>query len=215
MRRTYRWGLTAAVAAVAIAMPGVASADNEFLDSDPRPGTTVDLEPSRVTIAFGHDVPKQSTTIVVRDAEGKVLTNRDQSVEANNIYANLPYPLPPGIYTVDYRALDGGTPFGGSFEFAWGTDSEPVGLSQWRGATKIPEIVALPGDDALRAAEAASDPTPSTSGTETPEEGGSDLLESAASHDDGTSDASWWWYIPLVVVLGGLALWIAARRRRS
>lgn len=214
MRRPTIITLTAAAAAAVFALPGAAYADNEFLDSDPRPGATLDLEPSRVTIAFDEDVPKQATTIVVRNADGKVLTNRDQNVEANNIYANLPYPLPAGIYKVDYRALDGDIPFGGSFEFAWGTNEEAVGLSQWRGASKIPKVVALPSDDALRAAETESEPTPSAS-TPTADERAVDALESAAAEDDGTSDASWWWYVPLAIVLGGVALWIVARRRRS
>lgn len=212
MRIGIGWSLAAGLVMSAVFTASPASADNEFLDSDPRPGVTLELEPSRVTIAFNDDVTAKSTTIVVRNSSGKIITSRDQHVEANNIYANLPYPLPAGLYRVDYRALDGKVPFGGSFEFAWKSDAEAVGLSQWRKASNIPKVLALPGDDELRAAESADTSTNSPSPSPS-----SSKLDTAAgsSKSESNSGLDWWWIPPGILLIGGLgSLAIVAARRR-
>ena len=212
MRGPISVALVAGVLAALGPLSAATAADNEYLDSDPRPGSTVELEPSRVTIAFTEDVPVDSTTIVVRDSAGKIVTNRDHYVEANNIYANLPYPLPSGVYRVDYRALDDGVPFGGSFEFAWDTEREALGLSQWRTASKIPPILALPGDDELLAAEKTPQETASTPTTTAP----SDTPTAPTADDTDADGLSWWWLaIPFAVLLAATLWWFVARRRRT
>lgn len=212
------------VALALIAPPGAASAadPNHAVDFDPHPGSHVELEPSRVTIAFARSIPKNKATIVVRDASGADVTNGVYTIEANNIYAQLPYPAEPGLYTVHYRVSDdNGTPFGGEFQFAWkAPGTSPKGHTAWRGPENIPPVVALEGDPTPPGGS-ATDPTPdpsestSASPTEpTGPDGGEDVTprDDDSEINDGTT---WWpWLLALVLAaaLGGLAWWLLVDR---
>lgn len=191
---------------------------NEAIDFDPRPGANMTLEPSRVTIAFDRTIPSSKATIVVRDSSGKDVTNGVFSVEANNIYANLPYPLAPGVYTVHYRVQDDNkAPFGGSFQFGWKMPNAQIkGHTSWRGTASIPPVVALEGD-----------PSPSPSASE-PTEANPDLddeqvsprpdsTDNSTPSEETQSSASWLsvvGWLALGCLVGALAWFALAWRRK-
>lgn len=206
------------------AHPAAAADRNEAIDFDPPAGSNVQLEPSRVTIAFDQSIPRNDATIVVKNEAGNDVTNGVFTIEANNIYAQLPYPVEPGIYTVHYRVSDtNGTPFGGSFQFAWDAPgAEPAGHESWRGPENIPPVVALEGDPPNGGAGAEPSPEPSPTPTDAdggvsttdPDSDADSDANSAQEDETQSGGASPWWWIVLALVAAGIALlmWWLPRR---
>lgn len=171
---------------LALAAPAIKQ-ETRVVDFDPQPGTHVSLEPSRVTIAFDDTISPSKATIVVRNSGGSDVTNGVFTVEANNIYANLPYPLKPDTYSVHYRVQDrDGTPFGGNFQFAWEKpNASPKALTTWREAANIPPIVALPEDSP---SSPAADDADHADDAESPDS--ADSPTAAPDSDHSTTDAA-------------------------
>lgn len=215
-------GVVAAVLGLLLATPTAAFANNEVIDYDPLPNSATELEPSRVTIAFSDNLTPGNATIVVKNSRGEDITVGAFHIEANNIYANLSYPLPRGTYTTFYRVQDAdGTPFGGQFDFTYGkakpakSPSGPSGRMTWRGASQIPQVVALPGDPGQPAATTTTPtPTPSavpTIGVEPQSSAASETNKAAAK--TGDNNIAWIAAAALAVILAAAAFVLIRKRR--
>ncbi len=79
--------------------------------SDPKVGSTVSISPSQVRIWFDGDLEPAFSTLMVHNADGKMIDKRDNRVDRSDqklLEVSLP-PLSPGTYLViwDVVARDG------------------------------------------------------------------------------------------------------------
>ena len=78
-----------------------------FLDhADPRVGSTVSAAPSQVTLWFTQNIEHSFTSIEVLNSAGaRVSVGKPRIDGANSLMQIGVRPLPPGVYTVRWRAL--------------------------------------------------------------------------------------------------------------
>lgn len=94
-----------AVASLALLLSGatVAFAHAELTRSVPPAGSTVTAAPSEVTVVFSEPLEVFSS-VVVSDSAGKQVDKADKHIDSTTMRVSL-QPLPPGTYTVKWRAV--------------------------------------------------------------------------------------------------------------
>lgn len=102
-----RYLVTAVLAAILCVLPG-ASWGHAFPDhSDPKVGSTVSGPPAQVRIWFDSDLEPAFSTLMVHNADGKMIDKRDNRVDPADpklLQVSLP-PLPPGTYLVIWNVV--------------------------------------------------------------------------------------------------------------
>ncbi len=108
IRLFHFWIAAAALSVVFLcASPGV-SQGHAFPDhSDPKVGSTVSGSPSQVRIWFDGDLEPAFSTLMVHNADGKMIDKRDSRVgpaDPKLLQVSVP-PLPPGTYLVIWNVV--------------------------------------------------------------------------------------------------------------
>jgi methionine-rich copper-binding protein CopC len=138
-------------ALMALLFVGVASAHEvEVTNSEPADGAGLGQSPAQVKAWFNEELQTGVSTMVVLDASGEQVDNRDGGVDLNDpdhasMVVSLPL-LPDGAYTVSwYGVLLDGDPSEGQFTFFVGVKSasQAVAVSQ-SSALEAPEVSQAP-----------------------------------------------------------------------
>jgi len=129
-----RWGLAAALAALALAVafPGFASAHASLERSDPLDGQVVTTSPSRVTLTFTEPIETALGAIRIFDADARRVDGGGTVRQAPNVVVSgVPRTLAQGTYTVSWRVGSAdGHPLDGAFVFHVGAPGErPEGIA--------------------------------------------------------------------------------------
>ncbi len=108
MRPFNLWIVAAALAtAFLCALPNV-SLGHAFPDhSDPKVGSTLSSSPSQVRIWFDGDLEPAFSTLMVHNADGKMIDKRDSRVDQTDpklLQVSVP-PLPSGTYLVIWNVV--------------------------------------------------------------------------------------------------------------
>ena len=184
--------LLACLALFASAAP--AAAHDEFLGSNPAPGSTVDTAPAAVELTFSASPSALGSTVQVLDAAGTQWAEGDLKIQDTVATQPLATGMPDGTYTVQWRVVSSDAhPIEGSFDFsvaAGSTATAPAGAG-----------VSTPGKN--------------TAGTDTP--AAADTSAAAAAQEEEASGAFPWALgvgaVVLLVIVAGTAL--VVRRRLS
>jgi methionine-rich copper-binding protein CopC len=117
---------SAAVAAMLLAVPALASAHAPLTGSSPKAGESLDTAPTKVTLTFKSELDPDGSSFSVADADGtKIATGSvDLTVADRNVMAADLSISAPGVYTVDYvsKSIDGAV-LTGTFSFGYQTDA--------------------------------------------------------------------------------------------
>ncbi|WHZ19134.1 MAG: hypothetical protein OJF55_001283 [Rhodanobacteraceae bacterium] len=87
----------------AFAIPATAWAHAFPDNSSPHVGATLKTAPSQAKVWFDSELELASSTLIVKNAAGKVVSTGNGQVDAKNhalLETTFPKPLPPGRYTV-------------------------------------------------------------------------------------------------------------------
>jgi copper transport protein len=100
-------GVLVVSAALAIGAAGSAAAHPTLLFTDPAPDTAVPIEPQAITLMFNEPVTIGSDAVVVLDKDGRAMPIGAATTERGGqfVAARLAAPLPPGSYTIRWRAI--------------------------------------------------------------------------------------------------------------
>ncbi len=102
-----RYLVAALLAAILFVLPGESWA-HAFPDhSDPKVGSTVSGSPTQVRIWFDSDLEPAFSTLMVHNADGKMIDKRDNTVDPTDpklLKVSLP-PLSPGTYLVIWNVV--------------------------------------------------------------------------------------------------------------
>jgi methionine-rich copper-binding protein CopC len=120
---------TSAIASVAVLLSGVtvALAHGELKRAVPPVGGTVATAPHEVSVTFNEPLETAFSTVVVRDSAGKQVDKADTHIDKDDrtIMRVSLQPLPPGTYTVKWRAVTVDTHHtDGTFTFKVGEDAK-------------------------------------------------------------------------------------------
>jgi copper transport protein len=130
MRLRGRGALGAALAAVALALPGAASAHAYLVRAVPSPSTTLNASPPVVALTFDEAVEPRFAIISVTDAAGRQETTgpvRRSPANADTLVVPLRPHLSEGWYLVYWRAISvDGHPVQGAYTFAIGPNEGPA-----------------------------------------------------------------------------------------
>jgi hypothetical protein len=118
-----------AVASLALLLSGVtaAFAHGELKRAVPPAGGTVATAPSEVAVTFNEPLETAFSSVVVRDSAGKQIDKADTHIDKDDrtIMRVSLQPLPPGTYTVKWRAVTVDTHHTeGTFKFKVGEDAK-------------------------------------------------------------------------------------------
>jgi copper resistance protein C len=118
-----------AVASLALLLSGVtaAFAHGELKRAVPPAGGTVATAPSEVAVTFNEPLETAFSSVVVRDSAGKQIDKADTHIDKDDrtIMRVSLQPLPPGTYTVKWRAVTVDTHHTeGTFTFKVGEDAK-------------------------------------------------------------------------------------------
>ncbi|MBJ9595177.1 MULTISPECIES: copper homeostasis periplasmic binding protein CopC [Burkholderia] len=97
----------AAAGAILAAAPVAASAHGKLESAAPATGSTVDVAPDTVRLAFNEDLEPAFSSVKVSDANGNAVTQDKAKVDASNprvMTVAMPR-LAPGAYTVQWVAM--------------------------------------------------------------------------------------------------------------
>ncbi len=124
-----RGALGAALAALALAMPGVASAHAYLVRTVPSPSTTLNVSPPVVALTFDEAVEPRFAIVSVTNAAGRQEATgppRRSPANPDTLVVPLRPHLPEGWYLVYWRAISvDGHPVQGAFTFAIGPNEGP------------------------------------------------------------------------------------------
>lgn len=98
----------AALLVLALAMPSLAVAHAYPKHASPQPGATLATSPHQVRIWFNGQIEPVFSTLLVRNAAGKVVSHGKGQVDARDhklLETTLPKPLPAGTYTVHWSVI--------------------------------------------------------------------------------------------------------------
>jgi methionine-rich copper-binding protein CopC len=108
MRRVNLWTIIAVLSLAFASVLPEASWGHAFPDhSDPKVGSTVSASPAQVRIWFDSDLEQAFSTLMVHNADGKMIDKRDTRVgpaDPKLLQVSVP-PLPPGIYLVIWNVV--------------------------------------------------------------------------------------------------------------
>ena len=96
--------LTAFSAVALLLSAATAFAHAELKSAVPPAGGTVAAAPNEVMVNFSEPLEPAFSTVVVRDSTGKQVDKADAHIDSATVRVSL-QPLPPGIYTVKWRAV--------------------------------------------------------------------------------------------------------------
>ena len=110
--------ITAATLLVLWPLGATVARAHAFLDhAEPRVGSTVEPAPHELSLSFTQDLEPAFSSVEVRDASGTKVDQGKARISASSMRIGLK-PLPPGSYTVHWRALSVDThKTEGSFNF--------------------------------------------------------------------------------------------------
>ena len=124
-----RGALGAALAALALAVPGVASAHAYLVRTVPSPSTTLNVSPPVVALTFDEAVEPRFAIVSVTNAAGRQEATgppRRSPANPDTLVVPLRPHLPEGWYLVYWRAISvDGHPVQGAFTFAIGPNEGP------------------------------------------------------------------------------------------
>jgi methionine-rich copper-binding protein CopC len=117
------------IASLALLLSGItaAFAHGELKRAVPPVGGTVATAPNEVTVTFNEPLETAFSTVVVRDSTGKQVDKADTHIDKDDrtIMRVSLQPLPPGVYTVKWRAVTVDTHHTeGTFTFKVGEDTK-------------------------------------------------------------------------------------------
>ncbi len=96
----------------------VAQAHDELIGSSPEPGATADAAPAQIELRFSGEIQELGTEVVVTSDEGGTVSDGAVQVDGSTVVQPLTPDLPPGGYTVAWRATSSdGHPLSNRFEF--------------------------------------------------------------------------------------------------
>jgi methionine-rich copper-binding protein CopC len=108
MRLVHLMTLIAVLSTAYLCVSPEASWGHAFPDhSDPRVGSTISISPAQVRIWFDSDLEAAFSTLMVHNADGKMIDKRDSRVDPADpklLQISLP-PLPPGTYLVIWNVV--------------------------------------------------------------------------------------------------------------
>ncbi|HET7561580.1 MAG TPA: copper resistance protein CopC [Rhodanobacteraceae bacterium] len=97
-----------AILAFGLACAGPAAAHTFPDNSSPHVGATVSASPKTVKVWFGGEIEPVFSTLIVKNAAGKQVSDGKGKVAPDNhklLEASLPTPLPPGNYAVYWSVI--------------------------------------------------------------------------------------------------------------
>ena len=176
-----------ATALLALGSAAPAAAHNSQIGSSPAAGAVMDAAPDHVTVRFDADLMDVGEALVVRAADGTIVSTGIPTIKGNAIRTDLRTDVPAGEYTVAYRIVSkDGHPVTATFTYtltSGSTISAPAPTPASAPA-RTPEATPAPA--------AASDPPPTAQG------GGPGVLV----------------YVLISAVLAGAAISLVVRSRR-
>ncbi len=124
-------GTVAALTVVTVA-PGVASAHNELVSTDPADGAVLDVAPTSIAFTFSAEVPLTSATVTVIDPAGVRTDVPDLTHGATTSVLVAPLPaLPAGEVTVRWRLVsEDGHPLTGRVVFTIPASATTLGSGE-------------------------------------------------------------------------------------
>ena len=118
--------VSAAFAAVLLAVPALATAHAPLTGSSPKAGDNLDTAPTNVTLTFKSELDPDGSSFTVSDPGGtKIATGSvDLTVADRNVMTADVSIATPGVYTVSYvsKSIDGAV-LNGTFSFGYKTDA--------------------------------------------------------------------------------------------
>ncbi len=118
--------VSAAFAAVLLAVPALAAAHAPLTGSSPKAGDNLDTAPTKVTLTFKSELDPDGSSFSVTDPGGtKIATgSMDLTVADRNVLIADVSIITPGVYTVVYisKSIDGAI-LSGTFSFGYRADA--------------------------------------------------------------------------------------------
>lgn len=132
-----------------------AAAHDEFLGSDPAPGSTVDAAPAAVELTFSAPPSALGSTVQVVDGAGTEWADGDLRIVDAVATQPLAPGMPDGTYTVQWRVVSSDAhPIEGSFDFSVAAGSTPAATAgAGASATQSAEAKTAAGTETSAAAE--------------------------------------------------------------
>lgn len=209
MKRQIRLLLVSLLATLVVLVPGVASAHDTLLSTDPVDGAK-GAAPDAITLTFSGEVAQVGATVAVTGGDGAAVTDGAPQVEGTTVVQPLVDGLAAGDYEVVWRVTSqDGHPISGSFGFGVeGEAAEGVGGGTDQGAAAGGAAQAAAGStdeastDEATAEEATAEET--TPAADADEPAGQDVV--TRSDDAQTGLPGWVWVVVGLSVVGLLAL---------
>lgn len=118
--------VSAAFAAVLLAVPAIAAAHAPLTGSSPKAGDNLDTAPTKVTLTFKSELDPDGSSFSVTDAGGTEITTGsvDLTIADRNVMTAEVSIATPGVYTVSYisKSIDGAV-LNGTLSFGYRTDA--------------------------------------------------------------------------------------------
>lgn len=204
MKRRIRLLVVSLLATLVVLVPGVASAHDTLLSTDPVDGAK-GAAPDAITLTFSGEVAQVGATVAVTGGDGAAVTDGAPQVEGTTVVQPLVDGLAAGDYEVVWRVTSqDGHPISGSFGFGVeGEAAEGAGDGTDQGAAAGGAAQAAAGStDEATAEEATAEET--TPAADADEPAGQDVV--TRSDDAQTGLPGWVWVVVGLSVVGLLAL---------
>ncbi len=137
--------IAACVAALlALGSASPAAAHNSQIGSSPAAGAVLDAAPSKVSIRFDADLMDIGEALVVRAADGTIVSTGIPTIKGNTIRTDVRTDVPAGEYTVAYRIVSkDGHPVTATFTYTLtsGSVTASAATTPTAAPTPVPDAV--------------------------------------------------------------------------